>query len=114
MFDEANRVSEMTVMRINAFLESHRHLNGVDEVKTVLQARTGQLRELRALLAYDRELEEQRSADRYDRLKGERERKEHERRDHAYRMAVERRRDAEARAARWWPLWFRRPLIIVR
>ena len=114
MFDEADRISEMTVMRINAFLESHRHLNGVDEVETVLQGRTGQLRELRALLAYDRELEEQRSADRYDRLKGERERKEHERRDHSYRMAVERRCDAEARAARWWPLWFGRPLIIVR
>lgn len=114
MFEEADRVSEMTVMRINAFLESHRHLSGVDEVESVLQARTGQLRELRALLAYDRELEEQRSADRYDRLKGERERKERERREHAYRMAVERRRAAEARAARWWPLWFGRPLIIVR
>ena len=114
MFEEADRVSEMTVMRINAFLESHRHLSGVDEVETVLQARTGQLRELRALRAYDRELEEQRSADRYDRLKGERERKERERREHAYRMAVERRRAAEARAARWWPLWFGRPLIIVR
>lgn len=114
MFEEADRVSDLTVMRINAFLEEHRYLGGIDELEAVMQARTAQLRELRSLLEYDRKLEEQRSAARYDRLKPERERKEKERRDHAYRMAVERRRAAEARAASWWPLWFGRPLIILR
>ena len=107
MFEEADRISELTVMRINAFLESHRHLSGVDEVEAVLQARTAQLRELRSLLEHDRALEEQRSAERYDRLKAER-----ERRRQAYQLALEQRRAAEARAARWWPIWFGRPLIL--
>ena len=114
MFEEADRVSELTVMRINAFLESHRYLGGINELEAMLQARTSQLRELRSFLERDRQQEEQRAAARYDRLKPERERRAREQRDHAYRMAVERRRAAEARAARWWPLWFGRPLIILR
>ena len=114
MFEEADRVSELTVMRINAFLESHRYLGGINELEAMLQARTSQLRELRSFLERDRQQEEQRAAARYDRLKHERERRAREQRDHAYRMAVERRRAAEARAARWWPLWFGRPLVILR
>ena len=114
MFEEADRVSELTVMRINAFLESHRYLGGINELEAMLQARTSQLRELRSFLERDRQQEEQRAAARYDRLKPERERRAREQRDHAYRMAVERRRAAEAQAARWWPLWFGRPLIILR
>ena len=114
MFEEADRVSELTVMRISAFLESHRYLGGINELEAMLQARTSQLRELRSFLERDRQQEEQRAAARYDRLKPERERRAREQRDHAYRMAVERRRAAEARAARWWPLWFGRPLIILR
>ena len=114
MFEEADRVSELTVMRINAFLESHRYLGGINELEAMLQARTSQLRELRSFLERDRQQEEQRAAARYDQLKSERERKVREQRDHAYRMAVERRPAAEAQAARWWPLWFGRPLIILR
>ena len=113
MFEEADRVSDMSVMRINAFLESHRHLSGINELESVLQARTNQLRELRSLKQYERQLEEDRAAARYDSLKIERERKQRERLEHSYRMAVERRRAAEARAASWWPLWFGRPLILV-
>ena len=114
MFEEADRLSELTVMRINAFLESHRHLSGVDEIEAVLQARTRQLRDLRALKEVDRMLEEQQAADRYDRLSPERLRRQRERQEQAYRLAVELRRAAEARAARWWPLWYGRPLILVR
>ena len=113
MFEEADRVSEMTVMRINAFLESHRHLSGINELESVLQARTNQLRELRSLKQFERQIEEDQAAARYDNLKIERERKRRELREHSYRMAVERRRAAEARAASWWPLWFGRPLILV-
>ena len=113
MFEEADRVSEMNVMRINAFLESHRHLNGIDELESVLQARTSQLRELRGLKQYERQLEEDQAAARYNSLKIERERKQRELLEHSYRMAVERRRAAEARAASWWPLWFGRPLILL-
>ena len=112
MFEEADRVSDMTIMRINAFLENHRHLSGVNDLEEVLQARAEQLRELRIMMDYERKLEENRAAARYDELKLEREQKQRERREHAYRMAVERRRAAEARASRWWPLWFGRPMII--
>jgi len=114
MFEEADRVNELTVMRINAFLESHRHLSGVDDIEAVLQARTRQLRDLRALKEVDRMLEEQQAADRYDRLSPERLRRQRERQEQAYRLAVELRRAAEARAARWWPLWYGSPLILVR
>ena len=103
----------MNVMRINAFLENHRHLNGIDELESVLQARTSQLRELRGLKQYERQLEEDQAAARYNSLKIERERKQRELLEHSYRMAVERRRAAEARAASWWPLWFGRPLILL-
>ena len=113
MFEEADRVSDMTIMRINAFLESHRHLSGIDDLENVLQTRANQLRELRRLKEYERQHEEDQAAARFDSLKLERERKQRELREHAYRMAVERRKQAEARAARWWPLWFGRPLVIM-
>ena len=113
MFEEADRVSDMTIMRINAFLESHRHLSGIDDLENVLQTRANQLRELRRLKEYERQLEEDQAAARFDSLKLERERKQRELREHAYRMAVERRKQAEARAARWWPMWFGRPLVIM-
>ena len=113
MFEEADRVSDMTIMRINAFLESHRHLSGIDDLENVLQTRANQLRELRRLKEYERQLEEDQAAARFDSLKLERERKQQELREHAYRMAVERRKQAEARAARWWPMWFGRPLVIM-
>ena len=114
MFEEADRVSDLTVMRINAFLESHRHLKGVEDIEAVLQARTSQLRDLRALKQVDRRLEEVRAADRHDRLQPERLRRQRERQEQAYRLAVELRRAAEARAARWWPLWYGSPLLRMR
>ena len=114
MFEEADRVSELTVMRINAFLDDHRHLDGVNEIEAVLQARTSQLRDIRALKEIDRMLEEQQAADRYDRLQAQRLRRQRERQEQTYRLAVELRRAAEARAARWWPLWYGSPLILVR
>ena len=72
------------------------------------------MRDLRALKDVDRMLEEQQAADRYDRLSPERLRRQRERQEQAYRLAVELRRAAEARTARWWPIWYGRPLILVR
>lgn len=44
-----------------------------------------------------------------DRQQAFRERKLREEREHQYRMAVEARRAAEARATRWWSIWYGRP-----
>ena len=52
---------------------------------------------------------EQEGAANYDRQQALRERKLREEREHQYRMAVEARRAAEARASRWWSVWYGRP-----
>ena len=41
-----------------------------------------------------------------DRQQAFRERKLREEREYQYRMAVEARRAAEARATRWWSIWY--------
>ncbi|WP_156957546.1 hypothetical protein [Synechococcus sp. KORDI-52] len=115
MFDEADRVADMTIARINAFLGQNRGIEGVDEIEAVYTARVNQLRQLKAFKAAAREQMERDGAANYDQKRAARERKLREQREHQYRMAVEARRIAEARAARWWSIWAGRsysPILI--
>ena len=105
MFEEADRVADLTIARINAFLSKYRRIEGVDEIEAVYTARVNQLRQLRAFKEAARAQMEREGAANYDQKRATRERKLREQREHQYRMAVEARRIAEARAARWWSLW---------
>ena len=105
MFEEADRVADLTIARINAFLSKHSRIEGVDEIEAVYTARVNQLRQLRAFKEAARAQMEREGAANYDQKRATRERKLREQREHQYRMAVEARRIAEARAARWWSLW---------
>ena len=115
MFEEADRVADLTIARINAFLGKNRGIEGVDEIEAVYTARVNQLRQLKAFKAAAREQMELEGAANYDQNRATRERKLREQREHQYRMAVEARRIAEARAARWWTIWAGRsysPILI--
>ena len=115
MFDEADRVADLTIARINAFLSKNCRIEGVDEIEAVYTARVNQLRQLKAFKAAARTQMEREGAANYDQKRAARERKLREQREHQYRMAVEARRIAEARAARWWSIWAGRsysPILI--
>ena len=105
MFEEADRVADLTIARINAFLSENSTIEGVDDIKAVYTARVNQLRQLKAFKAAARNQMEREGATSYDNNRVTRERKLREQREHQYRMAVEARRIAEARAARWWTIW---------
>ena len=115
MFEEADRIADLTIARINAFLSKNRGIEGVDEIEAVYSARVNQLRQLKAFKAVAREQMEREESANYDQKRDTRERKLREQREHQYRMAVEARRIAEARATRWWSLWAGRsysPILI--
>ena len=115
MFEEADRIADLTIARINAFLSKNRGIEGVDEIEAVYSARVNQLRQLKSFKAVAREQMEREGAANYDQKRETRERKLREQREHQYRMAVEARRIAEARATRWWSLWAGRsysPILI--
>ena len=115
MFEEADRVADLTIARINAFLSKNSSIEGVDEIEEVYTARVNQLRQLKAFKAAARAQMEREGAANYDQKRATRERKLREQREHQYRMAVEARRIAEARAAHWWSIWARRsysPILI--
>ena len=115
MFEEADRVADLTIARINAFLSQNSAIEGVDEIEAVYTARVNQLRQLKAFKAAARAQMEREGAANYDQKRASRERKLREQREQQYRMAVEARRIAEARAARWWSIWAGRsygPILI--
>ena len=109
MFEEADRVADMTIARINAFLSKNRSIEGVDAIEDVYRSRVLQLKQLKDYKAAARAQMEAEGAANYDRKRADRERKRREEREHQYRMAIEARRAAEARAARWWSIWYGRP-----
>ena len=109
MFEEADRVADLTIARINAFLIQNSSIEGVKEIEAVYTARVNQLRQLKAFKTAARAQMEREGAANYDQKRATRERKLREQREHQYRMAVEARRIAEARAARWWSIWAGRP-----
>ena len=113
MFEEADRVADLTIARINAFLSENSTIEGVDDIEAVYSARVNQLRQLKAFKAAARNQMEREGATNYDKKRVTRERKLREQREHQYRMAVEARRIAEARAARWWTIWSGRSYIPV-
>ena len=108
-------VADLTIARINAFLSQNSAIEGVDEIEAVYTARVNQLRQLKAFKAAARAEMEREGAANYDQKRAVRERKLREQREQQYRMAVEARRIAEARAARWWSIWAGRtysPILI--
>ena len=109
LFEEADRVADMTIARINAFLIENQTIEGVGEIENVYVARVNQLKQLKAFKSAARAQMEREGAANYDRQQALRERKVREQREHQYRMAIEARRAAEARAARWWSVWYGRP-----
>ena len=109
MFEEGDRVADMTIARINAFLIENQSVEGVGEIENVYSARVNQLKQLKAFKSAARAQMEREGAANYDRQQAFRERKLREEREHQYRMAVEARRAAEARATRWWSIWYGRP-----
>ena len=108
-FEEADRVADMTIARINAFILNNQSIEGAEEIETVYLSRVEQIRRLRDYKSFDRALILQEGAIRFDAKKSERERKLREQREHNYKLAVEARRTAEAHAARWWSRWYGRP-----
>ena len=109
MFEEADRVADMTIARINAFIQNNQSIEGAKEIEAVYLSRVEQIRRLKDYKSFDRALMLQEGAARFDAKKSERERKLREQREHNYKLAVEARRTAEARAARWWSRWYGRP-----
>ena len=109
MFEEGDRVADLTIARINAFLMENKTIDGVGDIEKVYAARVNQLRQLKSFKSAARAEMEREGAANYDRQQAFRERKVREQREHQYRMAVEARRAAEARAARWWSVWYGRP-----
>ena len=109
MFEEADRVADMTIARINAFIQNNQSIEGAKEIEAVYLSRVEQLRRLKDYKSFDRTLMLQEGAMRFDAKKSERERKLREQREHNYKLAVEARRTAEAHAARWWSRWYGRP-----
>lgn len=109
MFEEADRVADLTIARINAFLIKNSSIEGVNEIEAVYTARVNQLRQLKAFKTAARAQMEREGTANYDQKRATRERKLREQREHQYRIAVEARRIAEARAARWWSIWAGRP-----
>ena len=99
----------MTIARINAFILKNQSIEGVKEIEAVYRSRVEQIRRLKDYKSFDRTLMLQEGAIRFDAKKSERERKLREQREHNYKLAVEARRAAEARAARWWSHWYGRP-----
>ena len=109
MFEEGDRVADITIARINAFIQNRQNIDGVKEIEAVYQSRVEQLRRLKDYKSFDRALMLQEGADRFDAKKSERERKVREQREYNYKLAIEARRTAEARAAQWWSRWYGRP-----
>ena len=109
MFEEADRVADMTIARINAFIQNNQSIEGAKEIEAVYLSRVEQLRRLKDFKSFDRALMLQEGAIRFDAKKSERERKLREQREQNYKLAVEARRTAEAQAARWWSRWYGRP-----
>ena len=108
-FEEADRVADMTIARINAFIQNNQNIEGVKEIEAVYLSRVEQIRRLKDYKSFDRALMLREGAARFDAKKSERERKLREQREHNYKLAVEARRTAEAHAARWWSRWYGRP-----
>ena len=108
-FEEADRVADMTIARINAFILNNQSIEGAEEIEAVYLSRVEQIRRLKDYKSFDRALMLQEGAIRFDAKKSERERKLREQREHNYKLAVEARRTAEAHAARWWSRWYGRP-----
>ena len=98
MFEEADRVADLTIARINAFLKKNITIEGVNEIKAVYTARVNQLRQLKAFKAADRAQMEREGSANYDQKRAEYLR-------YQYLMAVEARRTAEALASRLWLIW---------
>ena len=109
MFEEADRVADMTIARINAFIQNNQSIEGVKEIEAVYLSRVEQIRRLKDYKSFDRALMLQEGAARFDAKKSERERKLREQRAQNYKLAVEARRTAEARAARSWSRWYGKP-----
>ncbi len=95
----------MAIMRINAFIEQHHNIDGVNEIENVYQSRVYQLKRLRDLKSYDRLEMERRGEANYNAKKLERERKAKEQMEYLYRLAVEARRTAEAIYRLWSNAW---------
>lgn len=109
MFEEGDRVADMAIMRINAFLDRHRDRKGINEIEAVYQSRVNQLKTLKEYKQHDREIILEKGQENYNSKKQERERKAKEDREYLYKLAVEARRTAEARAQYWWRTWCGRP-----
>ena len=75
MFEEGDRVADMAIMRINAFLDRHRDRKGINEIEAVYQSRVNQLKTLKEYKQHDREIMLEKGQENYNSKKQEREQK---------------------------------------
>lgn len=113
MFEEADRVLDRTKAEISNFERRYANYNGFEDIQAVLYARIAQLEALRNLRSYDYQIAQWQAQQRYDRIQREKAAAEERARQHQYKLAVERRKAAEANARTWWAIWMAtRPALV--
>lgn len=105
MFEEADRVLDMTTAKARLFQDNYGSLSGAEAISDILNSQITQLQRLRDYKSYDRYLEEQAAERDFNEAQRRIAEQERQRREHQYRMAVQYRRSLEAIARRWYSYW---------
>ncbi|WP_143592899.1 hypothetical protein [Synechococcus sp. 8F6] len=105
MFEEADRVLDRTIASINNFSKRYSGYQGAFEIQTFLNSRIAQAESLRSLKSYEYQQAQWQAEMRYARIQKEKADAEERQRQHQYRLAVERRKTAEANARQWLAIW---------
>lgn len=105
MFEEADRVLDMTTAKARLFKDNYGSLDGAEAISNLLNSQIAQLQRLRDYKAYDRYIEEQEAERDYNQAQRRIAEQERQRREYQYKMAIEYRRSLEAIARYWYPYW---------
>ena len=105
MFEEGDRVLDLTIAKSRLFHNKYLGMNGADLISKVLKSKIEQLDKLRSFKAYDREIEERQAENNYNAAQKLIAAQERKRREYQYKLAVEYRRGLEATAYRWYYYW---------
>lgn len=105
MFEEADRVLDMTTAKARLFKDKYGGLDGAEAISNLLNSQIAQLQRLRDYKAYDRYIEEQTAERDYSQAQRRIAEQERQRLEHQYKIAIEYRRSLEAIARYWYPYW---------
>jgi len=109
MFEEADRVLDMSIAKANLFSQKYETREGAKDVLTFLVSQVRELQAMRDYKSYDRKLEEYQAEQDYNQVQRQRAEAERQRREHEYRVAAEYRKATEANTLKWYNYWYGRP-----